>query len=210
MIGKNKNKEKKKVVVDKKKVQQELTTQEWVGIDDIKDGIVFLASGEILAGVEVQPISISLKDERELDNYMEGLSRSVETIRGDYQQVFTSKPVDIDNYLKKIKEKIYSATDPIRKELLKAKLVEATKVAISNDYSETKYYILMRENANSDKNVAKLKDRVLSLSLLLEKEEIRTTIMRDSDLESMYRYYNHKSNLKYVDQIDQMQGNITF
>ncbi len=95
-------------------------TQQFVEIDEIKDGVVMLRSGGVRAVVMVSGVNFELKSEDEQDMITSAYQNFLNSLDFSIQIVVHSRKLNIEHYLAKMRE-IYNA-EP--NELLKNQLSE--------------------------------------------------------------------------------------
>jgi type IV secretory pathway VirB4 component len=96
------------------------STQRFVDIDEIKDGVVILKSGGVRAVVMVSGINFELKSEEEQDMIISAYQNFLNALDFSVQIIVHSRKLNIDRYLKKMHD-IYEQ-EP--NELLKNQLSE--------------------------------------------------------------------------------------
>lgn len=96
------------------------STQRFVDIDEIKDGVVVLKSGGVRAVVMVSGINFELKSEEEQDMIISAYQNFLNALDFSIQIIVHSRKLNIDHYLAKMRE-IYEQE---KNELLKDQLSE--------------------------------------------------------------------------------------
>ena len=206
-------KRKNKTIEDKNKIEEKKKkdiAQEWVGINDIKNGVVYFENGSILKAIRVWPKPITLMTDKEQNELIIKLARRINSIAGDWEEKSTYKNVDMQTYIKNAEKKAKTEQDEIKKRILREKIKFATEVSMLDDYSDILYYVTAFEKKNDNKSLAKLNEKASKIAQVYSSVKMQTEVLGDEDLEFMYKLYNRKSNILYEDKLTKTQGNISF
>lgn len=99
----------------KKNNSYENSTQEWIGITDIKNGIVELNDGRFIKVLEILPVNFYLKSEVEQENIIFYFAAYLKVAPDNIQIRVVTQRADIDDYL----ERLENCAENERNELCK-------------------------------------------------------------------------------------------
>ena len=99
---------------------QNIATQQFVDIEEIKDGTIILKNGSLRRVIMVAGVNVELKSEEEQNLIINSFQNFLNTLNFSVQIVIHSRKMNIENYLKMMKEKEDSETN----ELLKNQIAE--------------------------------------------------------------------------------------
>jgi hypothetical protein len=119
------------------------TTQEHLDIDDIREDLVILKTGDVAAIVSTTAVNFELLSEMEQDALIGAFSMLLNSITYPIQIVIRSKRVDISNYLTKVVKVEQGLADPLLKRQVQSyrKFVQDTVKV--NDVLAKKFYVVV-------------------------------------------------------------------
>lgn len=94
---------------DKKKVEEntyENSTQRWLPIENIRNGIIYLKDKRCIKIVEVMPVNFYLKSEVEQENIIYFFAAYLKIAPDNMQIRILTQRADIDDYLERLTERI--------------------------------------------------------------------------------------------------------
>jgi len=152
-ISKSKDKEKKKGLLDmfsktmrSRKRNVKATTQRYLPISEIRNDTVILKNNGLRAVLELEPINFNLKSEDEQQGIIVRYQNFLNTLSFPIQIVVTSKKVNIDPYIDKVRAR--SKTQ--KNELLKKQSLEYAafieKLVDVADIMQKKFYIVVPQD----------------------------------------------------------------
>ncbi|MEK7593155.1 MAG: hypothetical protein AAB464_00330 [Patescibacteria group bacterium] len=100
--------------------QENIATQQFVDIEEIKNGTIILKNGSLRRVIMVAGINVELKSEEEQNLIAYSFQNFLNTLNFSVQLVIHSRKMNIENYLKMMKEK----EDSEANELLKNQIAE--------------------------------------------------------------------------------------
>jgi len=116
--------------------------QEWLPIQDLRDGCLVRPDGGVVAGVVLPPFSLALKAAREVAHLIRGFQAVLHGIDVPWQILSLGRPVELDSYLQAL-EALLSDASPARKPLLREYLRWVTGLVRSGETTERRYYLLL-------------------------------------------------------------------
>jgi hypothetical protein len=117
------------------------TTQEHLDIEDIRDDLVVLKSGEVVAIISTTAVNFALLSEIEQDALIAAFSMLLNSLTYPIQIVIRSKRVDISNYLTKIAKIEQNLTDPLLKKQAQAYRKFVQEIIKVNNVLDKKFYV---------------------------------------------------------------------
>lgn len=117
------------------------TTQDHLDIEDIRDNLVILKSGEVTALVSTTAVNFGLLSEIEQDALIAAFSMLLNSISYPIQIVIRSKRVDISNYLAIIAKTEQGLTDPLLKKQAQAYRKFVQEIIKVNNVLDKKFYV---------------------------------------------------------------------
>ncbi len=119
------------------------TTQEHLDIENVRDDLVILKSGEVAAVISTTAVNFALLSEIEQDALIAAFSMLLNSITFPMQIVIQSKRVDISSYLAKVVQTEQALTDPLLKRQAQSyrKFIQETiKV---NNVLDKKFFVIV-------------------------------------------------------------------
>jgi len=128
------------------------STQQNLGIAEIKDDTVVMRDGTLRAVLLVSSINFALKSEDEQNAVIDAYARFLNNIGFTLQIVIQSRELDIDNYLQYLKEKEKAQTNKLLK-IQTADYMEYIKELISlGKIMNKRFYVVVPYNPLTDKH----------------------------------------------------------
>ena len=124
------------------------TTQEHLDIEDIRDDLVILKSGEVVALISTTAVNFALLSEIEQDALIAAFSMLLNSLTYPIQIVIRSKRVDISNYLTKIAKIEHDLTDPLLKKQAQAYRKFVQEIIKINNVLDKKFYVAIPSGAS--------------------------------------------------------------
>src|SRR3989344_612907 len=119
------------------------TTQEHLDMEDIKDDLVVLKSGDVAAVITTTAVNFALLSEIEQDALIAAFSMLLNSITFPMQVVIRSKRVDISNYLAKVVQTEQSLTDPLLKKQAQSYRKFVQEIIKVNNVLDKKFYVVV-------------------------------------------------------------------
>lgn len=197
----------------------ENSTQQFVEIDEIKNGVVLLKNGGIRAVVMVSGTNFELKSEEEQNAIIFGYQNFLNSLDFSVQIIIHSRKINIENYLKKMealkeKEEVDLLKDQITEYISFIKgFVKENEIMTKNFFVVIPYesvsvsdlkksvvnflpFISKKKNKKEeqqtfDQKVSQLQQRVDQVVSGLESVGLRAVVLNDEELlEIYYNLYN--------------------
>jgi len=112
-------------------------------MEDIKDDLVVLKSGDVAAVITTTAVNFALLSEIEQDALIAAFSMLLNSITFPMQVVIRSKRVDISNYLTKVVQTERSLTDPLLKQQAQSYRKYIQEIIKVNDVLDKKFYVVV-------------------------------------------------------------------
>lgn len=118
------------------------TAQSWLPIQDLHDGCLFRPDGGVVAGVQIAPLSLALKSERERLSAIQGFQAALNGLNVPWQILSLYRPVDLDSYLAFLDNSASEVTGPRRRVLNEYARWVRTQIQ-GGESVERRYYLLL-------------------------------------------------------------------
>ncbi|MCR4718703.1 MAG: hypothetical protein K5768_03635 [Firmicutes bacterium] len=124
----------------------ENSTQEWIGITDIKNGIVELNDGRFIKVLEILPVNFYLKSEVEQENIIFYFAAYLKVAPDNIQIRVVTQRADIDDYL----ERLENCAENERNELCKKMIFDEMNFVkgLSDNTAVKKRFFIVFEYAH--------------------------------------------------------------
>ena len=129
-----------------KKVNNSNSTENWVRVKSIKNGIITLPNKDMVTGVKIEPRNIFILDGIQQDNIINALRNCYNTFNFEFWLIAADRPVDISVYTSQLELLLNDeSVSPIRRKMIMQDLDKAD-MFINNQVVDTEYYILFKES----------------------------------------------------------------
>lgn len=95
---------------------EKASTQKYLKIDEIKDGVAVLKDGSLKSVIHVSSINFALKSEPEKNSIVLGFQGFLNALSYPIQIVARSKKLDLDEYLESLVQRAKSQSNPLLKD----------------------------------------------------------------------------------------------
>lgn len=119
------------------------STQEHLDIEEIRDNLVVLKTGAVVAILSTTAVNFDLLSEIEQDAMITAFSMLLNSITFPVQIVVRSKRLDISKYLEKVYNVERKITDPLLKAQATAYREFVSDVIETNDVLDKKFYVVV-------------------------------------------------------------------
>jgi hypothetical protein len=175
---------KKKEVVSVEQQEQlskQKTAQQWIPVSDIRNNIVIKKNGKLVMMLRIQPLNLDLLSDRECNKKVEALVEGFNGQNESLQFFCIGRPVDLNNYLQRLQDKVKQENNFTRKMLLKGSIQHASKVASSGDITERRFYLIISKPMGK-KAEEELSMRIEQLKMALFNAELHSDVCREDEL----------------------------
>jgi hypothetical protein len=163
------------------------STQMWLPINDIRNGLVYRKDGYILAAVRIQPININLLSVKERKRKVKQLEGVLNGIDYQYQIFCIGKPVDLDSYIVEL-ETLRADTDSIlKKRLLGIYSRQAVAKATSGEAIERHFYMIIDQKLSKKPQLDEqvLLQRAVELASNMSSAELLGSVCSEIELRTL-------------------------
>lgn len=116
--------------------------QDWLPIQDLREGCLFRPDGGVVAGVLIAPYALTLKSDREVRHLIAAFQAALNSLSVPWQILSVGRPVDLDIYLQDLDQAV-SESDARRKPLLREYVKWVSGLVRSGQTTERRYYLLL-------------------------------------------------------------------
>lgn len=170
---------------DKKK-----TAQQWMPIVDINAGAVIQKNNEFTVALRLYPVNIDLLSDNELAKIISICHEAINGLNMSFQTISMGRPVDLDEHLNKLDEKMRSTDDPIRKQLSAGYLRQASEMARSGNTLERRFYLIIK-GQQEKKAREELKNKAMEIASNLIPCGLGAELLNDVELMDMHFCFSH-------------------
>ena len=132
-----------KDTVRQKKTNPAMSTQLFLDIAEIKDGIVILKNGGLRAILQTTSINFNLKSEEEQNSIIYGYQSFLNSLEFPLQIVVQSRKLDVDKYIENVREIGESHDNVLLKEQTHEYCDYILKLVEYADIMEKKFYVVV-------------------------------------------------------------------
>lgn len=119
-------------------------TEDWLPIQGINNGMIFLPGQLRVTGVKITPRNIFILDEDSQTNILIALKNFYNTLEFEFWLVVADRPVDISVYLSQLQLLYNNTSDPARRKLINEDIQKGNSF-MNNSVVDTEYFILFKE-----------------------------------------------------------------
>lgn len=119
------------------------STQSWLPVSGVEDGIILRTDGSRVAAVRVEPAPLGLLSEGERERRITALHEALQELSGAAQILSVPRPVDLDAYLAHLASLLGSAAGP-RRQLLAGYERYIRGLATGGEATERRFFVLLR------------------------------------------------------------------
>ena len=122
------------------------TTEDWLPIKSINNGVITLDNGQLVSGVKIEAKNLFIMDAGSAANVINSLRTFYNNIDYEFWMICAGRPVDINVYLANLQVQYNNTNNPqIRKLLIQD--INKANMFMSTQFNavDTEYYILFKE-----------------------------------------------------------------
>ena len=122
------------------------TTEDWLPIKSINNGVITLDNGQLVSGVKIEAKNLFIMDAGSAANVINSLRTFYNNIDYEFWLICAGRPVDINVYLANLQVQYNNTNNPqIRKLLIQD--INKANMFMSTQFNavDTEYYILFKE-----------------------------------------------------------------
>ena len=208
---------------------QQNSTQQFVDIEEIKNGVIFLKNGGIRAVVMVSGTNFELKSEEEQDMITYAYQNFLNSLDFSLQMVIHSRKINIDGYLKKMEGLKEKEINPLLKNQIEEYIAFIRGFIKENEIMTKNFFVVVpyesvsvsdikkgilgflpfvsggkkdkkKEQEGIDQKINQLRQRVDQVVGGLENIGLRAVVLNDEELlEIYYNLYNPETVEKKIE-----------
>jgi len=123
--------------------QQSKSTQQFVDIEEIKDGVVILKNGSLRRVLMVSGINFELKSEEEQNAIIYGYQDFLNSLDFSIQVVIHSRRLNIDAYLEKLKERMEIETNELLRNQIDEYIQFVSSFVAENEIMTKTFFVII-------------------------------------------------------------------
>ena len=155
-----------------------VNTESFVPIKSVKNNMINLDSGFMVAGVKVAPKNIFILDEGDMFGVIDGLKDFYNTLDFEFWLVVADRPVDISVYIAELQMMYNKSQNPVIRKLINQDLKKADD--FSDNVSDIEFYFLFK-----DKNLELINKKVRLMINGLANAGLSSSQANNEDLRSI-------------------------
>ena len=133
------------------------TDVNFVPVQSINNGVIYLDNNEKVSGIKIMPKNIFILDRSSMDNTLIGLKDVYNLIDYDFWIIVADRPVDIHVYLSQLELLYNNVQSPIKRKLIMEDISKAN-MFMNNNIVDTEYFLLFKHR---DPEIIQKRVRVL-------------------------------------------------
>lgn len=126
-----------------KKKKSRSTSEHFVPIKNITNGVIVLDNNEKVSGIKIMPRNIFIMDYSMQDSVIANLKTVYNTIDYEFWIICADRPVDINVYLSQLQLLYNSVNSPVIRKLINEDINKAN-LFMNNNIVDTEYYLLFK------------------------------------------------------------------
>lgn len=151
------------LIVAKKNVTGSIrSTESWVPVQSITNGMIILDNNQKVTGVKIIPRNIFILDADSQMGIISNLKNFYNQIDYEFWLVVADRPVDISVYMSQLQLQYNQTQSPAVRKLITEDIQKGNSF-MNNNVVDTEYYILFKEN-DMDKIQKRIRQLINSLS----------------------------------------------
>ena len=151
------------LIVAKKSVTGSIrSTESWVPVQSITNGMIILDNNQKVTGVKITPRNIFILDADSQMGIISNLKNFYNQIDYEFWLVVADRPVDISVYMSQLQLQYNQTQSPAVRKLITEDIQKGNSF-MNNNVVDTEYYILFKEN-DMDKIQKRIRQLINSLS----------------------------------------------
>lgn len=120
------------------------TTENWIPLKSISNGMIILDNNEKVTGVKIVPRNIFILDEDSQQNVINGLKNFYNTIDYEFWIIVADRPVDITLYLSQLQLLFNSVAKPQIRKIITEDINKGNGF-MNNNVVDTEYFLIFKE-----------------------------------------------------------------
>lgn len=175
------------------------TTQEWLPVKDIHQGVIHRRDGSYVAAIRVEPVNIHLLTDPERERYINLLEEVLNGVDESFQIISIARPVDLDSYIRNLNDLRNNAPNRIKHRLLSNYISDAARTATGGEALERHFYILLVEESGKNKQASlnELINRAKELASSLSGSGLSSHITNDQELRELLFIFTNPNQASY-------------
>lgn len=133
------------------------TDVNFVPVQSINNGVIYLDNNEKVSGIKIMPKNIFILDRSSMDNTLIGLKDVYNLIDYEFWIIVADRPVDIHVYLSQLELLYNNVQSPIKRKLIMEDISKAN-MFMNNNIVDTEYFLLFKHR---DPEIIQKRVRVL-------------------------------------------------
>ncbi len=177
------------------------TAQDLIPISDIEENIVYKKNNEYLEILKIEPININLISEENRKNIILEFSKQLNSLTDEIQIFCIGRPVDLNEHLNLLRDKIYTEKNFTKKTILKRYFNYAAEISVRGEITEKNFYVILK-NKNLNELAIKTNEIIEKFSLI----NIKSYICNEKEILDLYclfaypmQAYYENNEKKYLD-----------
>ena len=174
--------------------QKKSTANDLTDVSDIRGNLLYTKSNYALGYLKLLPINIDLLSEDELDVLCNNLTAQFKPEKENFSILSIPRTVDMEAYLNQLSNEYDEEfEDPVRKDILKEMIRQASDSVMNGENFEHQYYIKTwsKYNANVTGTEKILKERIANFENRYESAQNKTKEVDDIEILKLCNLYGN-------------------
>ncbi len=182
--------------------KQVQSAQDLIPIKAIYHGLIETTDQRLVKILAVSAVNTHLMSYTEEKEVLEGYEAFLRGLRSPVQIARVAEPMDLNEYIKKLKEKLNSLANPYKREMLASYIAYAKTLQEDRDMIRRNRYLIFDESFSSERSkedaMQKIKQRTRDITLAIEemlfRHKLTVTELTNDDLSKyIHMFFDYES-----------------
>lgn len=178
----NLKKKKKMHPEDEKKLQRQVTANEFINLRDVRGNLLYTKDNRIFAYLRIQPLSLELLSDREKKARIAAFAAEFSNEKSAYKLFSITRPIDVSGLIYHLSLLKDECTDRYRKNLLSSEIADINKFALSGEITERQFYMALWREAKETNAATELLRKVNEIVQRFTACNLQVDICKENDI----------------------------
>jgi hypothetical protein len=182
-----------------KLTKQQMSAQEFTNVLDINNQLLYTRDQQVIAYVQILPITIGLLSKREKKTLIKQLTAELSVEKDPFHFLALSRPVNVQPLLEQYTKLRNISTDIYQKDLLRKEMENISEFGFEGEVVERQFYFYISMDIKED--VEKdLKKRIHDFAEHFESAGIKTQRLNDAEIIRLCNLVNNPATVAIEDE----------
>ncbi|MDO4556759.1 MAG: hypothetical protein Q4B70_16725 [Lachnospiraceae bacterium] len=183
----------------KKLTKKQVTAQEFTNVQDIKNNLLYTRDGQVIAYMQILPISIGLLSSHEKQTLIKQLTAELSVEKEPFHFLALSRPVDVQPLLEQYIQLRNQTNNTYQKDLLRKEIENISEFGFEGEVVERQFYFYVSMSLSDD--VEKdLKKRIHDFQEHFEAAGIKTQRLHNTEIIRLCNLVNNPATVAIEDE----------